>query len=170
MVTYEMLTGLPPWYTTDKEKLFERLRAAPLKFPFYVSRPAAMLISALLKRNPSERLGSHGGGEVKAHPFFSSIDWDGLYNGRVAPPFDPCKDQDISNTDNFDKEFTTMPLHSVDADSVGPGARPAEVDKDVFLNFTFEEESMLDSLRDTFRAHRVASRSEKNDAESSGRK
>lgn len=44
MVLYEMLTGLPPWYTTDREKLFERLRSAPLKFPFYVSRPAASII------------------------------------------------------------------------------------------------------------------------------
>jgi len=44
MVTYEMLTGLPPWYTTDKQKLFDRLRKAPLKFPFYVSKPAASFI------------------------------------------------------------------------------------------------------------------------------
>lgn len=57
MVTYEMLTGLPPWYTTDKDKLFDRLRNAPLKFPYYVSRNAALLISALLNRNPLDRLG-----------------------------------------------------------------------------------------------------------------
>jgi len=44
MVLYEMLTGLPPWYTTDRDKLFERLRSAPLKFPFYVTRPAASII------------------------------------------------------------------------------------------------------------------------------
>jgi serine/threonine protein kinase len=162
MVTYEMLTGLPPWYTTDKEKLFERLRSAPLKFPFYVSRPAAMLISSFLKRNPLERLGSNGGSEVKSHPFFASMDWEGLYNRRIRPPFDPCKDQDIVNTDNFDREFTTMPLHSVDENSLsGPGSKSPDVDKDVFLNFTFEEESMLDSLRDTFRASRAASRSDR---------
>jgi len=47
MVLYEMLTGLPPWYTTDRDKLFERLRSAPLKFPFYVSRPAASIIQVL---------------------------------------------------------------------------------------------------------------------------
>lgn len=44
MVTFEMLTGLPPWYTTDKQKLFDRLRNAPLKFPFYVSKSAASFI------------------------------------------------------------------------------------------------------------------------------
>ncbi len=45
MVMYEMLTGLPPWYSTDRQKLFERLKSAPLTFPVYVSRPAASIIS-----------------------------------------------------------------------------------------------------------------------------
>ncbi len=47
MVTYEMLTGLPPWYTTDREKLFEALRSAPLKFPMSVNRTAALFIQVL---------------------------------------------------------------------------------------------------------------------------
>ncbi len=33
MLMYEMLTGLPPWYTKDRQKLFERLRSAPLVIP-----------------------------------------------------------------------------------------------------------------------------------------
>ncbi len=33
MLMYEMLTGLPPWYTKDRKKLFERLRSAPLVIP-----------------------------------------------------------------------------------------------------------------------------------------
>lgn len=44
MVLYEMLTGLPPWYTTDKSVLFDRIRTAPIKFPIYFSRPAAHFI------------------------------------------------------------------------------------------------------------------------------
>jgi serine/threonine protein kinase len=48
MVTYEMLTGLPPWYTTDREKLFEALRSAPLKFPMSVNRTAALFIQVFL--------------------------------------------------------------------------------------------------------------------------
>jgi serine/threonine protein kinase len=158
MVTYEMLTGLPPWYTTDREKLFERLRSAPLKFPFYVSRPAAMLISGLLNRDPNERLGSNGGAEVKSHVFFSSIDFDALYNKEIPPPFNPCKNQDIISSENFEKEFTNMPLRSVDEESIGAkalkdnlGSAPSSSDSrdsDTFLNFTFEEESHLESLRE----------------------
>lgn len=44
MVTYEMLTGLPPWYTTNREKLFQSIRSAPLKFPMSVNRTAALFI------------------------------------------------------------------------------------------------------------------------------
>jgi serine/threonine protein kinase len=44
MVAYEMLTGLPPWYTTNREKLFAAIRSAPLKFPMSVNRTAALFI------------------------------------------------------------------------------------------------------------------------------
>ena len=37
MLTYEMFTGLPPWYTTDKTKLFKRLKSAQLVMPNFVS-------------------------------------------------------------------------------------------------------------------------------------
>jgi serum/glucocorticoid-regulated kinase 2 len=31
MIVYEMMTGLPPWYTTDRSQLFRRLKSAPLE-------------------------------------------------------------------------------------------------------------------------------------------
>ena len=45
MLLYEMLTGLPPWYTKDRKKLYESLKSAPLEFPNYVSARAQSLIS-----------------------------------------------------------------------------------------------------------------------------
>jgi len=140
MVTYEMLTGLPPWYTTDREKLFDRLRHAPLKFPFYVSRPAASLIQGLLNRNPIDRLGARGGAEVQSHAFFSSVDWEALLRRDITPPFNPCRGGDIMSTNNFEREFTNMPLLSVD-ESASNNSHDAGVE--TFLNFTFEEESHL---------------------------
>ena len=142
MVTYEMLTGLPPWYTQDKEKLFERLRKAPLKFPYYVSKPAASLIQGLLNRNPQERLGAGGGSEVKAHIFFASVDWDALTRGAVAPPFNPLRNQEAEDTQNFEKEFTSLPVQSIDDSTV---ERAERINSETFQNFTFEEESFLDS-------------------------
>lgn len=145
MVTYEMLTGLPPWYTTDREKLFEAIRSAPLKFPMSVNRTAALFIQGLLNRNPIKRLGAHGAQEVKAHPFFSVIDWNALYNKKITPPFDPCKNVGETETINFEKEFTNLPVVSMD-ETRHAESKSNKYDSETFLNFTYEEESYLDSL------------------------
>merc|ERR1719510_257655 len=57
---YEMLTGLPPFYTRDREKLFERIRRGELSYPSYITAGAQELLRALLTGDPSRRL---GGGE-----------------------------------------------------------------------------------------------------------
>jgi serine/threonine protein kinase len=58
MLVYEMLTGLPPWYTKDRRELFRRIQKAPLVFPLHVSRRAQSLIKGLLTRDPNYRLGA----------------------------------------------------------------------------------------------------------------
>ena len=48
------------------------------------------IIAQLLVRDPEKRLGSRAGAEeVKAHPFFSEIDWGLLRNTRFASWGDP---------------------------------------------------------------------------------
>merc|ERR1719476_448712 len=71
-LVYEMLTGLPPYYTKDRTKLFERIRAGDLSYPAYVSPAAKGMLESLLQPDPSRRLGSGpgDGDEVKAHDFF----------------------------------------------------------------------------------------------------
>jgi serum/glucocorticoid-regulated kinase 2 len=60
MLVYEMCVGLPPWYTRDRKKLYERLRSAPLEFPAAaaVSPAAESLIRGLLNRDPAKRMGA----------------------------------------------------------------------------------------------------------------
>mmetsp|Transcript_22538 Transcript_22538/g.29493 ORF Transcript_22538/g.29493 Transcript_22538/m.29493 type:complete len:559 (+) Transcript_22538:73-1749(+) len=135
MVTYEMLTGLPPWYTTDRKELFQRLRGAQLSFPFYISRQTAHLISGLLARNPVERFGA---AEIKSHPFFSSIDWDALYRREINPPFNPCRDHDILDTKNFEKQFTQLPLGNEESSK-----KPTAVVSETFKEFTFHKENVM---------------------------
>lgn len=44
--------------------------------PPYLSTEAKSFITSLLQKNPNERLGSGGFGEICAHPFFEGIDWE----------------------------------------------------------------------------------------------
>jgi len=151
MVLYEMLTGLPPWYTSDRKKLFDRLRSARLQFPPYVSGNAKSLIQGLLMRNPAHRLGGRNGAEdLKVHSFFESMNWEKLLEKKVAPPFNPC--QKGLGLGNFEAEFTKLPLESnEDARSLDKEAK-ARRDKKrelasqaEFPGFTFEaDDSPMD--------------------------
>merc|ERR1711904_287604 len=58
---YEMLTGLPPFYTRDREQLFERIRRGELSYPSYVSDVAKSLLQRMLDRDPPKRLGGGPG-------------------------------------------------------------------------------------------------------------
>lgn len=62
------------------------------------------------------RLGSKGdAAELKAHAFFSSIDWEALSRKEVTPPFKPDVESDEC-TNNFDPEFTSADLKEVGVD------------------------------------------------------
>lgn len=78
VLIYEMLVGVPPYFNTDKAKLFENIQSGPLKIPHTMPPPARNLILALLNRNPSKRLGStdKDAEEVKNHEFFANVNWD----------------------------------------------------------------------------------------------
>ena len=86
VLLYEMLVGIPPFFSCNKDLLFENIQKARLKFPKLVSPLAQSLISRLMDRNPKQRLGSNGPEEVKQHPFFASIDWRAALNRRLRPP------------------------------------------------------------------------------------
>merc|ERR1719491_1818054 len=44
MLVYEMMTGLPPWYTTYRKVLFKKLNSAPLKIPAYFTNQSASVV------------------------------------------------------------------------------------------------------------------------------
>jgi serum/glucocorticoid-regulated kinase 2 len=47
-ILYEMLTGLPPYYTNNKSEMTKRILESDLIFPEHVNPVAAHLIRALL--------------------------------------------------------------------------------------------------------------------------
>ena len=114
----------------------------------------------MLNRNPTQRLGANGGIELREHSFFMALDWEALMRREIAPPFNPCRNQDVQESENFEKEFTQMAIYSVDEGSTAAGAGGAgsgaanggagggAIPSETFLNFTFEEESFLEQIRE----------------------
>nr|CCA26378.1 RPS6 protein kinase putative [Albugo laibachii Nc14] len=150
---YEMLTGLPPFYCRDRDKLFEKIRKGDLSYPKYLSSSAKDLLNRLLERDPTRRLGTgpEDACEIKNHPFFSDIQWDALMAGKIDPPWRPIISGAL-DTSQFDREFTDMPIVSPDNNAPGFGvphgnrrvnAVPNTKDKDLFKGFTFTEESYM---------------------------
>jgi serine/threonine protein kinase len=91
MLTYEMMTGLPPWYTTDRQKLFKRLNHAPLEIPPYFSEHAGSFVSSLLQRDPRRRLGVKGNHSAINHDFFRRMDFKALLSRQIDAPILPCE-------------------------------------------------------------------------------
>jgi len=85
---YEMLTGLPPFYSQNINIMYQKILNGELRFPSYVSQEAQDLLEGFLTRDPDARLGGDFEA-VKAHPFFASIDWEKLFNREVEAPFKP---------------------------------------------------------------------------------
>jgi len=106
VLLYEMLVGLPPFYSENINEMYELILKAPLKFPNFVPADAQSLLRGLLEREEFKRLGAGftDAQEIKVHPFFSNIDWDQMLRMELKPPFVPQIKED--DTKYFDTEFT----------------------------------------------------------------
>lgn len=100
-----MLVGTPPYFSQDREKLFENIERGPLKLPSVLSPNSKDLLKDLLQRNPTKRLGSTDNDalDVKAHKFFSGVNWNEVLNKKIIPPQLPQRKQNLN--------LTPMPLH-----------------------------------------------------------
>jgi hypothetical protein len=121
-----MVVGSPPFYSKNRQLTFRLILSAEINFPEGMDAHCVHLIRALLTREPKKRLGrylfashaalavvstcvhrfvcsgSHGAADVRAHPFFESIDWAALMTKTLPPPFVP---QTSSLPLNFDERY-----------------------------------------------------------------
>ncbi|XP_077235843.1 protein kinase superfamily protein [Tasmannia lanceolata] len=87
---FELLYGVTPFKGMDNELTLANIVARALEFPKEpsVSGPAKDLISGLLVKDPTRRMGSTmGASAIKHHPFFQGINWALLR--CTAPPYIP---------------------------------------------------------------------------------
>jgi serine/threonine protein kinase len=132
---YEMLTGLPPFYSQDVQQMYSKIMSAKVKYPDSISADAKDLLQQLLIRDPDTRLSDPK--KIKDHPFFSCIDWDKLVAKEVDPPFIPPV-KDASDTGMVDPEFTSIDVKTALGDEQGGGEAQPNFD-----GFTFVAESAL---------------------------
>lgn len=88
VIIYEMLVGMPPYFSKDRDRLFKNIQTGPLKLPLYLSQNASNLIIALLNRNPHKRLGAgkEDANAIKKHPWFNDINWDDARERKLKVP------------------------------------------------------------------------------------
>uniref|UniRef100_A0A1A8S077 Serine/threonine-protein kinase sgk-1 n=2 Tax=Nothobranchius rachovii TaxID=451742 RepID=A0A1A8S077_9TELE len=132
VVLFEMICGLPPFYSHSKVEMLENILYSPLQLPSGLSASAESLLQGLLERDVSKRLGQDLDiEELKDHPFFAFINWDDLVARRVKPPFVP-QVTGPSDVSYIDPEFTRLPVPAF----VNERAEDARA-REAFLGFSF---------------------------------
>jgi len=133
VLLYEMMTGLPPFYDENVNTMYQRILTDPLNFPSDMPSEARSVMTGLLQRDPSRRLGANGGEEIKRHPFFAKyVDWTRLLAKKIQPPFKPSVES-VLDVANFDPDFTNEEAQ----DSVVTDSALSETVQDQFKGFTY---------------------------------
>eukprot|EP00501_MAST-03F_sp_TOSAG23-6_P002418 GSMAST32.ASY1.ANO1.2527.1 assembled CDS len=102
ILIYEMLAGVPPFYSDNVHLMYRLIETSPVRFPPRMSNTIRDLITKLLHRDPRKRLGCQRDlDEIKCHPWFAGLDWEKLTARKLSPPFKPAVkgEADISNVD-----------------------------------------------------------------------
>ena len=109
ILIFEMLCGIPPFYSENNEKMHELITNAELKFPKKIplSDNTKDLLKKLLVKKQHNRLGAKNGfEEIKIHPFFDGFDFNALLEKKLPPPYKPVLKGTL-DVANFDEEFTS---------------------------------------------------------------
>jgi len=105
IMLFEMLVGLPPFYSQDVQVMYTKILSGKIKFPDNIGKEAKDLIEQLLITNPKERLTDPN--IIKDHFFFVKIsDWDKLAAREYEPPIVPKVKTAINDTE-IDPIFTS---------------------------------------------------------------
>ncbi|KAL2168286.1 hypothetical protein VTG60DRAFT_205 [Thermothelomyces hinnuleus] len=112
---FDLMTGHPPFRGPNNAKIQDNIVRQKLALPFFLSPDAKDLLTRLLRKDPSKRLGSNMPKDldtIKKHRFFRKIDWKRLAARELEPPIQPVI-TDPELAENFSPEFTEMSLSPV---------------------------------------------------------
>ncbi|XP_044143699.1 protein kinase C theta type-like [Bufo gargarizans] len=84
------MAGCPPFYNGPVRKMAQDAIISEKPYiPSWFDADLKDLVKKLLCQNPEKRLGVCG--NIREHPFFSTIGWEELEERRAQPPFTPCE-------------------------------------------------------------------------------
>jgi len=133
---YEMLTGLPPFYSQDVQEMYRKIMTDKLRFPTGMSEDAKVFIEALLQRDLSVRLKDPT--KMKTYGFFKTINWQDLFAKKLKPPFIPDVKgaHDVSQID---------PIFVKETPNISPSSASAidKADQQNFEGFTYVNDTAL---------------------------
>ena len=88
VLCFEMLTGSSPWPSHRDDNLVgHHIRSSVVVCPPGASPTMSKFINSLLEKDHKKRLGSRSDADIKAAPFFSTIDWEMTALGETPPAF-----------------------------------------------------------------------------------
>lgn len=118
--------------------MYRKIVNNPLVFSDVVSSDARSILTGLLCRDPTKRLGVGGAEEIKRHPFFGlHIDFQLLRAKKIQPPFKP-KVASAVDVSNFDEVFTSEEPQ----DSVVEGSKLSQTVQEQFAGFSYDGTNM----------------------------
>jgi serine/threonine protein kinase len=96
ILIYEMLAGIPPFYSKDQDRMFHKIQHAQIPWPnkekngFGFSSTAIDIITKLLTKDKSKRFGAKNDvDEILSHKFFKGINIKHILEKKVKAPFVP---------------------------------------------------------------------------------
>ncbi|OCT79767.1 hypothetical protein XELAEV_18026577mg [Xenopus laevis] len=104
---YEMATGELPYSTSGSilSQIYV-IMTETQNYPCYMSEEMLDLLPKLLEIDNTKRIGQNG--NIREHPFYSTINWDDLENRRLKTPFQPG----LPSADDFYDFLLPFSTHS----------------------------------------------------------
>ncbi|KAI6084528.1 kinase-like protein [Hypoxylon rubiginosum] len=112
---YDLMTGNPPFRGGNHAKIQHNIVKQKVVLPYFLGPDAKDLLTRLLKKEPTKRLGSNMPRDLmilKKHRFFKKIDWKKLAAREMEPPIQPMI-TDPELAENFAPEFTELCLSPI---------------------------------------------------------
>ncbi|KAJ5273649.1 hypothetical protein N7478_008774 [Penicillium angulare] len=115
-IMFEFIFGYPPFNAATPDEVFENILQRRINWPEepedYTTAESLDLMNKLMTLNPRERIGANveerftsGGAEIRAHPWFSDIHWDTLFQDKAE--FVPNL-ENPEDTEYFDARGATL--------------------------------------------------------------